>query len=220
MATDISFWLSLIQLKYPEKKRFFRYQLHQLIWLAYPGLPTGSKQPFLYSLTGQEDENGIYCLVQSQHKPDWGNIMGRDTELSQQLSKVNGVKSVQFTLHQGDQFHFQLTACPIRNAFQGQNKRGIKEPINDNPSIDHWFTRRSEQHGFKKLQYEFHKQKMLIRREAHPNAKDVKISACRFNGILEIEEPQQFAKALIDGIGPKKTFGFGLMMLSRSTPLH
>lgn len=220
MATDISFWLSMIQVKHPEAKRFFRYQLHQLIWLAYPGLPTEIKQPFLYALTGQEDENGIFCLMQSQHKPDWGNVCRKNTELSQQLRNVNGVKPVKFTIHPGDQFYFQLTACPIRNAFQGQNKRGKKEPINDNQSIDHWFARRSKQHGFINLQYEFNKQKMLIRRESHPNAKDVKISACRFNGMLQIENPQQFAKAFIDGIGPKKIFGFGMMMLSSIAPVH
>ena len=217
MNTEISSWLSLIQVEYPEVKRFFRYQLHQLIWLAYPGFPSGSSQPFLYSLTGQQDENGLWCLVQSQHKPDWTAVMEKNSELSRQLKKVEGVKTVRFSIHKNDQFHFQLNACPIRNVFKGQKKRGEKKRIVDNQSIDHWFNRRSEQHGFRNLQYEFYNQKMLIRRKPYPNSTDVKISACRFTGVLEVVNPQQFSQALVDGIGPKKIFGFGMMMLSRSS---
>lgn len=220
MSREISFWLSLIRVSHPIRKRVFRYQLHKLLWLAYSDYPTGSNQPFLFTLTGKEDSGGVYCFVQSEKKPDWTKADRENKESSIKLNNVLGVKPVQFLLQTGDQLFFRLQACPIKNLFQGREQRGKKVPIVNPKDIDQWFMRRSEHNGFKLLQYEFYNKKTFVRRKEQPNAKEIFLSTCQFDGLLEVEDPQIFRKALTNGIGPKKIFGFGMMMIAYSAPLQ
>jgi CRISPR system Cascade subunit CasE len=42
---------------------------------------------------------------------------------------------------------------------------------------------------------------------------DIKIA--RFEGVLEVTNPQTFTDALFSGIGPAKAFGCGLLSLAR-----
>ncbi|MDD2465400.1 MAG: type I-E CRISPR-associated protein Cas6/Cse3/CasE [Desulfobulbus sp.] len=213
ISTEVSFFLSLIQVSHPEKKRIFRYQLHQLIWLAYPCNPAGSNQPFLFHLTGKEDNCGVYCLVQSKEEPDWISAEHRNKGGSIQLKKVLGVKSVQFLIKHGDQFYFSLLACPIKNHFNGYS-RGKKFPIFKRNDIENWFVRRSEGHGFKALRYEFSNQLTLVRKQEQANAEEISLSTCQFDGLLEVVDSYEFSKALVAGIGPQKIFGFGMMTIA------
>lgn len=213
ISTEVSFFLSLIQVSHPEKKRLFRYQLHQLIWLAYPCNPAGSNQPFIFHLTGKEDKSGVYCLVQSKYEPDWISAENQNKKGNIQLKKVWGVKFVQFPIKPGDQFYFSLLACPIKNHFNGYS-RGLKSPIFKRNDIENWFVRRSEAHGFKGLRYEFSNQLTLVRKQEHANAEEISLSTCQFDGLLEVVDTLKFSKALVVGIGPQKIFGFGLLTIA------
>ena len=213
-SNEVSFWLSLIQVSHPEQKRLFRYQLHQLIWRAFPGFPAGSKQPFLFTLTGREDHEGIYCLVQSATKPDWQKATQKNGCNSLIINKLHGVKSVWFTVHPGDQFFFQIDACPVKNIFQGRHQRGKKAPIYNPVEAERWFERRAEQNGFTVLQNELYIKKNRIRSKADLNGKDITLITSHFTGLLEVKNEKRFAEALLTGIGKKKIFGFGILMLS------
>jgi CRISPR-associated protein Cas6/Cse3/CasE subtype I-E len=213
-SNKVSFWLSLIQVRFPERKRLFRYQLHQLIWCAFPGFPAGSKQPFLFALTGMEDQNGVHCLIQSKTKPDWDTALLTKERTPLTITKIHGVKPVQFKMFSGDQFFFQLQACPIKNIFQGRNKRGKKAIIYSPQEAQLWFKRRAEQNGFAVLRNEFFINKMRVRRNPDPHATDITLSTCHFHGQLEVKNVEKFTNALLAGIGKKKIFGFGMLMLS------
>jgi len=136
------------------------------------------------------------------------------------LKNIHGVKPVHFEVQRRDQFLFQLQACPIKNTFQGRNQRGKKAPIYDRIGVERWFMRRSENNGFLLLQNEFYIEKLLVRRKPNPNAKDMSLSICQFNGLLEIENERKFTNAMLEGIGKKKIFGFGMMTLTPVALVH
>ena len=213
-SNEVSFWLSLLQVARPQRKRLFRYYLHQLIWQAFPEFPSGSRQPFLYTLTNREDHAGIYCLVQSATKPDWQRATQRNNDTSLIINKLHGLKSVCFTVHPGDQFFFQIDACPVKNIFQGKNKRGKKAPIYNPVEAEQWFRRRAEQNGFSVVQNESYIKKNRICSKSDINGKDITLVTSYFNGLLEVKNEKQFSEVLLTGIGKKKIFGFGMLMLS------
>ena len=213
-SAEVSFWLSRIQVNPPRRKRFFRYQLHQLIWRAYPGLPAGSRQPFLFTLPGQQDHKGVYCLVQSQVKPDWPMATHQESDNCLVLKNNYEVKSIHFEVWSGDQFFFQLHACPMKSISQGKDRRGRKMSVQDRIGIEEWLIRRAEQHGFLLLRHEFSKEKIMVRRKPDRHARNLLLSACRFSGFLEVNNEKKFAETITGGIGKKKIFGFGMLMLS------
>ena len=215
MSTEVSFWLSLIQVSHPIKIRIFRYQLHKMIWRAYPGYTLGTPQPFLFSITEKSDTDGIYCYVQSTEEPDWTKVIQTYNNSAIQLKQVHGVKSVSFLVETNDQFMFHLQVCPIKNIFQGYKKRGIKVPIHNLKDIDQWFIKKGDYHGFHPLQYETFHRHLLVRKEEHLNAKEISLASCRFTGLIEIGDAGKFKKALTCGIGPKKIFGHGMIRLAR-----
>ncbi len=79
---------------------------------------------------------------------------------------------------------------------------------------ERWFERRAEQNGFTVLQNELYIKKNRIRSKADLNGKDITLVTSHFTGLLEVKNEKRFAKALLTGIGKKKIFGFGLLMLS------
>ncbi|HHB75733.1 MAG TPA: type I-E CRISPR-associated protein Cas6/Cse3/CasE [Desulfobulbus sp.] len=213
-SAEVAFWLSRIQVNPPRRKHFFRYQLHQFIWQAYPALPAGSRQPFLFTLPGQQDHNGVYCLVQSQVKPNWSTAKHQVSDNCLVLKSNYEVKSIHFEVRPGDQFFFQLQACPMKNKFQGRKKRGQKAPVFDQIGIEKWLIRRAELHGFNILRHEFSKEKIRVSRKPDQYTKNILLSDCRFSGFLEVNDEKKFAKTIMGGIGKKKIFGFGMLMLA------
>jgi CRISPR-associated protein Cas6/Cse3/CasE subtype I-E len=213
LEDNIWFWLSLIQVSQTDKKRLFRYNLHKFIWHAYKDYPSGHKQPFLFFVSETADKDGIYCYVQSKVKPDWSDLLYTHQVDAITLNKVLGTKPVTISLNNRSRFSFSLHSSPVKNIYQGPKKRGLKVPMIKNSDIDQWIRRRSDQCGFKLLRYEIDNQAIQVRRHDVVNAKDIIISSCEANGILEIMNLQKFKTALTVGIGPNKIFGFGMLKL-------
>ncbi len=219
MKSNISYWLSLIQVTPPLQKRLFRYQLHQLIWKAFPGYPVGSRQPFLFALTGQEDDKGVYCMVQSPERPRWDAVDAcyrKEKYNAIKVRNIQGVKQIALDVHTGEQFLFRLQACPLKNVYQGRNKRGKKRPITHLDEAEQWLLRRAEKQGIHLVRHEIQLEKILVRRRPEPYSRDIRLTICEYQGLLEVMEPAKFTEGLTRGIGKKKIFGLGLMMLARA----
>ncbi len=212
-SSEVSYYLSRIQVSHPNQKRLFRYQLHQLIWNAFPSIAPGCNQPFLFHVTDRQDRDGIYCLVQSPTKPNW-TIAQQQNRTNLSLRDNHEIKSISFEVKKGDQFFFQLQTCPIKNVFQGKDKRGIKVPIYDKIEIENWLLQRSEVHGFTLRQHEFDNEEMLVLRNLETGSKNIPLSNCQHRGVLQVKDEHKFTKAVTAGIGKKKIFGFGMLMLS------
>lgn len=83
-------------------------------------------------------------------------------------------------------------------------------------SCTHWLDRRAETYGFRLLDSEDGKQLRVdgyLQQRA--DKKGIRFSTVDFSGLLEVVDPERFAKSLINGIGKAKAFGCGLMLIRR-----
>ena len=197
----------------PKQKRLFRYQMHKLIWEAFPRLPKETKQPFLFAIQDQVQQNAIPCLIQSKLKPDW-SAMGE--QKSKNVIRLGYVECKKINLHiyRGDQFIYQLNTCPMKNIYKGKSRRGIKVPLYNTLGVEKWLERQAQLNGFHPLQHEYFSEKILVRRKPEVNAKDIMLAVCKYTAHIQVDNPHKFSESLIKGIGSKKIFGFGMPLLS------
>jgi CRISPR system Cascade subunit CasE len=212
-SSEVSYWLSRLQLGIPSQKRYFRYQMHNLIWEAFPGLPRGTKQPFLFSILDQDQRDSTHCLVQSKLKPDWSAIRRQETNNEIRLKGWES-KQINLQIHKGDHFYYQLNTCPMKNIYIGKSKRGIKVPLYNPIGVGKWLERRAKENGFLPIHDEYFSEKILVRRKSEINSKDIMIAVCRYTAHIQVENAHIFSDSLIKGIGSKKIFGFGMPMIS------
>lgn len=89
----------------------------------------------------------------------------------------------------------------------------------------HWLERRAEKAGFSILARELHDKDRSVLTEKsvrvdgyiqhHAGRKDIRFSTVDFTGELVVTDPLVFRKTLLNGIGPAKAFGCGLLLVRR-----
>ena len=215
MKSQADYWLSKIKVSYPKSRTMLRYNLHRLIWEAFPGCPQGTPQPFLFTICDTAKEEGIDCLVQSLTQPRWEQVGLNHTPTSQELMLIQGsYKKVAAPIAKDLKYSFRLHAAPIKNKFISVTQRGRKLPIRDRGEIEKWLLRKAVQNGFTLERFEFSKGKVRTRTASATNGKYYTIGVCRFDGTLRITDTQKFKTSLTAGIGAKKSFGLGMLMIA------
>jgi CRISPR-associated protein Cas6/Cse3/CasE subtype I-E len=217
MNYQVSYWLSKITVNYPANKPMLRYYLHKLIWGAYPGIPRDSPQPFLFTVTNTDDKNYLHCFVQSRTQPMWDHI---DTERNKEKHDLSltqiSIKKVQVGIYNGIKFSFRLHTSPIKNEFLPGRARGKKTILSDTKDIEKWFLLKTKLSGFYPENFELKNTKVKTGIQSGTDIKYYLLGACQFEGILRVNDVDRFKDVLCKGIGPKKSFGFGMMMIGRA----
>lgn len=218
MSDTTSLWLSLIQVVYDDKKRLFRHHLHKFIWRSFQDIPPNTNQPFLFSISNTADKNGIYCYVQSKREPNWSLTNNCSLHPKIRLATPGKSKLVTIPTQKNNIYSFNIEVSPVKNIFQiYNNRRGKKQPMLHVVDIDKWFMKTSKMNGFSPLQYEIFNKKILVRKSDAINAIDIPLASCDITGTLKIDQPKEFSEAILTGIGPKKSFGFGMLKLSKNS---
>jgi CRISPR system Cascade subunit CasE len=217
MSNKIVYWLSKIKVSYPTRtnKRVLRYNLHCLIWCAFTDVYQ-DKQPFLFRITDEGDEDGFYVLVQSLIEPDWSSVSNPIFCPNNDIVLLDciGVKNIDTNLFSDSIYAFRVTAAPIKNEFTPGASRGKKKYIVENDKIEEWFLNKAEKNGINVTQLEFTTERIRVRTRSDPKSSYFKISACQFDGLLQITQPNLFKRILLEGFGAKKTFGFGMVTIA------
>lgn len=83
-----------------------------------------------------------------------------------------------------------------------------------------WLRARAESNGFRfdesALRVDGHTVcRMWHGKRSDPASPNIRLSTLDFEGELEVLDAKQFAKCLLDGIGPAKAFGCGLLLVRR-----
>lgn len=77
-----------------------------------------------------------------------------------------------------------------------------------------WLQKRSVKNGFhidiNKIRIDGYMRHCFLK-----GAKEIKLSTLEFNGVLKVEEPENFLQMIYQGLGPAKGFGCGLMLIKR-----
>jgi CRISPR system Cascade subunit CasE len=218
--------LSLIQL--PKASLNWRqvdpYEAHQVIWKAFPGVERGSR-PFLFNLNDRVSHHSL--LVQSQEVPDWG-FLDSSASVQHKSFDPNGIVS-------GTHLHYYLRANPTadrrgfsdgktRRVAVGSNRAHLADQMGvseaDVPSREEllieWMARKGEVFGFalQKCQPGPTVARRIIRHSDMRLRKPaMTIHEVEFTGLLQVEHPDQFARACTYGLGRARAFGYGLLMI-------
>lgn len=202
------------------------YQSHHRVWDLFSDGPD-RKRDFLYR---QEYETGLPSFIcVSSREPD--DRLGMWNIATKEYSPV---------LTEGQHLRFSLRANPVRTRWvEGKDGKEIHKrhdvvmdrkmqlreegvPRNKWPDSQQivqnegfeWLSKRSEEHGFVLSPEVFIaggylQQKFLKKKGKHL----ITITTMDFDGVLEVTDPEKMYQTLIEGIGPSKGFGCGLLLV-------
>lgn len=198
------------------------YKEHQALWRLFAGDPDAERD-FLF----RRDElyHGLRYVVVAEREPeDRDGIWLIET------------KPYDPTISVGQRLAFSLRANPVvkrkgedgksrrHDVVMDEKQRGVyRSQLRQEREADHqiaqrvgvaWLRQRAVGHGFAITEDSvavdgYHQHRSPKR------GKQIAYSSIDFAGVLRVEDPRLFAKALISGIGPAKAFGCGLMLVRR-----
>jgi CRISPR system Cascade subunit CasE len=156
---------------------------------------------------------GPIVLVSSSVLPDWH-------ELPEEYLLEADTKFRQPSFTIGQTLAFRLVANPTRKVKRPGQRQGRRMGLSDavseagsSPVLD-WLHRKGRQHGFKVMFATVTPFVMHERALAQPDKGKATFWGARFDGLLLVEEAGRFQEALERGVGPAKTFGFGLLTVA------
>ncbi len=197
------------------------YALHQWLWKLFPK-DEQAKRDFLFRQDADRRWPMFYLL--SARQPDTNHP----------LLRVES-KPYHPQLSEGETLSFSLRANPVRTRkTDGDNpKRRKRDDVvwllkqryrqdspDDMPSEaelaqeagEEWLIRQGARHGFDLLavRADNYRQPRL-----GSKGSNIRFSTLDFTGLLRVKQPEAFSQALLQGIGPAKAFGCGLMLVRR-----
>ena len=216
-------YLSALQLnpRHPKAIRTLSdvHEMHSLLWRAFPQRKdtSGESQAgrVLYRIESLSTLATLPILVQSEHQPDWSSLCEMNGLLLKSDSKLFDP-----LITKGQLLRFRIRANPtMMKTFQSQNGVAEKRRIGiySEEGQSEWFARKAEEAGFSPLDLRFITAGNLTGKKlGSEGAARLQFHSVDFEGVLRVDEPALFLKALENGIGSGKAFGFGLLSVGRA----
>ncbi|MFP4527952.1 MAG: type I-E CRISPR-associated protein Cas6/Cse3/CasE [Candidatus Kapaibacterium sp.] len=147
-------------------------------------------------------------LLQSSEMPDFSRLP--DGFLTGHETKYISDQNILDSFSQMSVYHFRLVANPIKK--QGNTKIALYK------EKDHfeWIMRKADQSGFRIEYLNMASFKLPVKKSSQPEKDDKNkfaIFGVKYDGALKITNAGLFTKAYLRGIGPSKSFGFGMLSL-------
>lgn len=149
-----------------------------------------------------------YLLVVSKHRPDLIYLEKYGVPGS---AETKNYDSFLEQIREGRAYRFRATLNPVHSVYQGQGQRGRVYPEITVQQQMEFLKRRDEKYGFrlKEGEYRITERKYEILKK--PNQRQIRLSKVTYEGRLVVLDAEVFRKTLIEGIGKKKAYGFGMM---------
>ena len=185
------------------------YAWHRAAWQAFPGID-GERRPFLSRLDVTDDGFTLYLLCRDHEPriPPWCP------------DAAWAVKPIAPTFIRARTYRFDLRANPTRRVVKlgedGQpTKNGCRKPLDSLGDQIGWLERKASAAGFNVVDVPEVgvRQDQVFRKHGSRGVH----TGVRFQGLLEVTEPDVFKTAFFQGIGSAKGFGFGMLLLQ---PIH
>ncbi|MBF0517330.1 MAG: type I-E CRISPR-associated protein Cas6/Cse3/CasE [Nitrospirae bacterium] len=158
------------------------------------------------SLTGGR----VIILVQSAVIPNWDYAFHNADYL---IDAPPVIKPYDPGFTEGQRLRFCIAANPTRKIdtktkADGKKRNGRRVPV-PHDQLDEWLIKRGAQNGFS-IESVTSKNSYVYVNKSHEGSGH-KLFCARYDGILVVTDSDNFLKTLISGIGPGKSFGFGLL---------
>lgn len=193
-------------------------QLHRTIMRAFPHVidPEMEARAYfevLHRLEFEKAGGRILLYVQSRVEPDWSQLESGYLH-PEEDQRVKPVGEAYAGLRAGRVVRFRLRANPTRkvdtkSAPDGARRNGRRVPVRGVEEQIKWLARKAEQHGFTLLQAGVAASGSPERVKSYRTGRT--FQGVLFEGRLAVGDPERFQKALAQGIGSGKAFGFGLL---------
>lgn len=188
------------------------YQLHRSLMRAFPEEVSPEDERVLFRVDEHPRFGVPALLVQSLTLPDW-SWLGQDPGARGYLLPVDvpnpAVKPLNLHLATGQVLVFRLRANPTVK--RAGKRRGLVREEDQRA----WLERKAAEGGFRVLSVRITREGAAngeVRRgeEAH----NLLLLAVRFDGLLQVVDPERLVATVQRGVGSGKGFGFGLLSLA------
>jgi len=192
------------------------YELHRTILKAFSHDPNFNQNKILFRIEKPKYnsiQSGIEILVQSKNiMPIWSNLTVKQNYfLTEPKTKQIQLKQLPITT-----YLFKLTANPT---IKRNGKRYALYKENDQIQ---WLIKKGIQHGFKPIYLNCsnftigNKSKTKNLTQQQLRKSDIYHFGVNYTGAIQITDPEKALNALLNGIGPAKAFGFGLLTIAKN----
>ena len=210
--------------------------LHRTVMSAFPSASgTADARSALGVLYRVEEQRAgaIALLVQSKVPPDWSQLDHgylQDTGSDFANPACKEVDQQYRSLHAGDVLTFRLRANPTRKidtktGIDGRRRNGKRVELCREEAQLEWLRRKGEQAGFELLSVRANLDVPNVR--ALPGTKvtgkrpgngagRLTLASVIFEGVIRVADAEKFRRALEQGVGPGKAYGFGLLSVARA----
>lgn len=162
----------------------------------------------------------MVIIVQSAARPDWDYAFHNACHL---LAAKPQCREFSPSFDKGQRLRFRLLTNPTRRLSPrslGPDGKPVHHGIGrrvpvPNDQLASWLTRRAENGGFMadKASLTIQPGYVYVRKESAKSGQ--RLRSCRYEGLLTVTDTERFRQTIIQGIGPAKAFGFGLLTVAR-----
>ena len=195
------------------------YELHRTLLRAFPEqLPAGERVLFRVDV---DEHTGIpTVLLQSHTAPDWAWL--GEPGVAYYLLQAPESKPFALTFTPEQVLAFRLRANPTVKRWLPEKK---EDPTSEQKPLRlalvteeeqrAWLERKGETGGFRVLRVTLADEGTTHGRTAGDVRHPLHFRAVRFEGLLQVTDPDVLWQTVQNGIGSGKSFGFGLLSLAR-----
>lgn len=197
-------------------------EMHRTIMGAFPQAE-GETSPralykVLYRLETNESTGGLTLYVQSAAEPDWDALPdGYVVRDGDEEVRTKSVAAAFASIKTGQRLRFRLRANPTRKIdtktlADGLRRHGRRVPVRGDQEQLEWLRRQGERRGFALTRVGITASGSS---ELHRSTRNKRtFQGVLYDGTLVVTDAEAFGTALVDGIGPGKAFGFGLLSIA------
>lgn len=214
-------------------------QLHREVMAAFERAPSAeaprASLGVLFRLDRQRDGR-LVLLVQSNARPAWhrlpAGVLARPDAFGETLENpsIKELDGHLASLADGQLLRFRLRANPTRKVDtktgpDGKRRNGRRVVLKTEAERLAWLQRKGEQHGFqlgsvsqsgdvRDVVDVSEGRAVGYRQGAAEGERRVTFGSCVFEGTLRVVRVEDFKRALVEGIGSGKAFGFGMLSIA------
>jgi CRISPR system Cascade subunit CasE len=190
------------------------YDLHRQLWRLFPGEERETRA------SGEQDRQGFLFRVEDQGtgRPARLLVQSRRAPVRTDGLLLLGSREIQPTPSTGQRLSFLLTANPVktitdaeRDAKPGKQSEKCRVPLIKEDAQRDWLARKLATAATLESADILPHAPLYFRKGKRAG----KLVTCTFEGVLKVDEPEQLAHLLENGVGPAKSFGCGLLLVRR-----